>query len=81
MARVYFKPFSLAAPVAPLTGLAAPQSLALLDSPSTPIWGKGTRRFYAVALDGPWEEEDSNLRRLRRRLYRPLPLATRASSP
>ena len=27
-----------------------------------------------------WEEEDSNLRRLRRRFYRPLPLATRASS-
>ena len=27
-----------------------------------------------------WEEEDSNLRRHRRRLYRPLPLATRASS-
>ena len=29
---------------------------------------------------GRWEEEDSNLRRLRRRFYRPLPLATRASS-
>jgi hypothetical protein len=31
-------------------------------------------------LVGRWEEEDSNLRRLSRRLYRPLPLATRASS-
>ena len=29
---------------------------------------------------GRWEEEDSNLRRLRRRFYRPLPLAARASS-
>src|SRR5262245_61853025 len=27
-----------------------------------------------------WEEEDSNLRRLSRRFYRPLPLAARASS-
>ena len=29
---------------------------------------------------GWWEEEDSNLRRHRRRFYRPLPLAARASS-
>ena len=37
-------------------------------------------RAVSRCISGWWEEEDSNLRRLRRRFYRPLPLATRASS-
>jgi hypothetical protein len=51
----------------------------VVESRSAVGWWLVSRRTVGWRVSR-WEEEDSNLRRLRRRFYRPLPLATRASS-